>query len=51
MTEEFRIIPDTEGMYSVSNLGRVRNLGKTISRVWQGYNDPLLTCRQKRTIW
>ena len=25
MTEEFRIIPDTEGMYSVSNLGRVRN--------------------------
>lgn len=25
MTEEFRIIPDTEGMYSVSNLGRIRN--------------------------
>lgn len=25
MTEIFKIIPDTEGMYSVSNLGRIRN--------------------------
>ncbi len=39
MTEEFRIIPDTEGMYSVSNLGRIRNNST------QYYLNPFMTAR------
>lgn len=45
MEEVFKPIPDYEGLYEVSNLGRI----KSLSKKWSKKNDVILKNRKKNT--
>lgn len=50
MKEEWKDIPGYEGLYQISNLGRVKSLArkvKTKNGNYQGYNEKILKTRKK----
>lgn len=48
MKEKWKDIPNYEGLYQVSNLGRIKSIGRRVS--WKFYNKPCARNHNERII-